>query len=457
MAKITLNDKAARRAPPETGQVELWDNLLPGFGLRISAGNSRTFFVMKRVNGRLVRRTIGKHPPLHVLRGARLAEGELWIPEARAKARITLADLARGIDPMEVARDAGVATEEAQAATFKAIADKYLADKLRGGGAELRTRAELERKLETDLKAWHYRPIAEIKGREIRELIRAKAQTAPISSNRLLSFVKRVFRWAAAQEYIDADPAAAVDKPGKEQARDRYLTEDEVRLVWLGCEELGDPAGRLYKIALLTGQRRGEIAGMRRSELGQLQFRVADPMTGRETMVARNAWLLPAERTKRGVAHTVPLSPTVERLLADAPKLKILDKVTDHIFISGRAGDQPLDGWSKFKTNLDEIVGRQIAKEAEEDFDPDRHALPPWHIHDLRATVATHFEMERMSVPRSVISRVLNHAEGDGRSMTARYVRHTWDREAAEALDRWALEVARIVGLNVVMLDEVQA
>ena len=58
----------------------------------------------------------------------------------------------------------------------------------------------------------------------------------------------------------------------------------------------------------------------------------------------------------------------------------------------------------------------------------------------------------RLQIPTRVISRILNHAEGDGRSMTARYVRHSWDKEAAEALNTWADELSRIVELNVIPL-----
>lgn len=340
----------------------------------------------------------------------------------------------------------------AHANTFKAIADKYLADTLAGGGAKLRSRPELERKLKVELKGWHDRPITEIKGRDIRELIREKAQTSPASANRLLSFVKRVFRWAAAQDYIDADPAAAVLKPGHEVSRMRYLDEAEIRLFWRACDKMGDPAGRLYKLALVTGQRRGEVAGMRRSELGHLQYKVADPATGKEVTVQGDAWLLPAARTKRAVDHAVPVSWLAKQLIDTAPKLQTTDgKAYDHILASGARGDGPATGWSKYRSRLDELIGQEIAKDADEVYDPERHALPAWHVHDLRATAATFME-SRLSVPTRVISRILNHAEGDGRSMTARYVRHSWDREAADALDAWADEIARIVGLNVVAL-----
>lgn len=455
MPKVTLNDKSFRHPPPAAGRIELWDKLLPGFGLRITANGVRTFFVMARLNGVQVRRTIGKAPPLSTSRDAKLAEGELWPHEAREKARGVLSDLARGIDPDAVKK----AEQEAASAvamvlpTFKDIADRYLADTLEGGGAVLASKSELERKLKVDLATWHDRPIAEIKARDIRELIREKAQSSPIAANRLLSFIKRVFRWSASQDYIDADPAAAIDKPGRETPRDRYLSEDEIRLVWLACDKIGDPIGRLVKLALLTGQRRGEVAGIRRSELGQLHYKIRDAVTGKETATVGAAWLLPAERTKRRVPHAVPLSPLVLKLISGAPELKDEDgKAFEHLLATGARGDQAISGWSKYKATLDEQIGKLIAKDAGQEYDSAKHALPAWHLHDLRATAATFMET-RLDVPTRVVSRVLNHAEGDGRSMTARYVRHTWDAEASDALNRWADEVARIVGQNVVQLQ----
>ena len=61
MAKLVLNSKSVSRAVPASGQVELWDSLTPGFGLRIAAGGARTFFVMRRLRGgKLIRRSIGQ-------------------------------------------------------------------------------------------------------------------------------------------------------------------------------------------------------------------------------------------------------------------------------------------------------------------------------------------------------------------------------------------------------------
>lgn len=455
MAKLTLNDKAARRPPPKAGRDEIWDALTPGFGLRISSSGARTFVVMGRLGGRQVRRNLGRYPALHLTRDDQLAPGELWVPEAREIARQWLADLARGVDPAPPRAESEAEAPAAQAEpadTFKAVVEAYLADTLRGGGAKLRTKGELERKLKVDLALWHARPIREIARKEIRSLIEAKAQVSPVAANRLLAFVKRVFAWAASKDLIDADPARAVQKPGEENRRKRVLNEREIALLWRACDKLGDPAGRLFKLALLLGQRRGEVAGMRRSELGKLTYRRRDPKTAKEQQVEGDAWLLPAARVKRNVDHTVPLPALAVSLIEGAPRLADAQgNLFDHVLASGARGDQPVTGWSKFKAQLDGLIGREIAKDAGEEYDPARHALPDWHIHDLRATCATFMET-RLDVPRAVVSRILNHAEGDGRSTTARYVRHGWDAEAAEALDKWSAELSRIVGANVVPL-----
>lgn len=452
MAKLTLNDKAARRPAPKAGREELWDALTPGFGLRISSTGSRAYMVMGRLDGRQVRRNLGRYPALHLTRDDQLAPGELWVPEARELARQWLADLARGVDPAppaEPAAEAPVAQAE-PADTFKAVVERYLADTLRGGGAKLRTKGELERKLNADLKPWHDLPIGTITRKEIRALVAAKAQTSPVSANRLLSFIKRVFSWAASEDLIEADPARAVQKPGEEQTRKRVLDEREIALFWRACDKLGDPAGRLFKLALLLGQRRGEVAGLRHSELGTLTYKRRDPKTGKEQQVEGDAWLLPAHRVKRNMDHTVPLPALAVALIEGAPKIADAQgNLFDHVLASGARGDQPVTGWSKYKAQLDALIGRELAKDAGEKYDPARHGLPDWHIHDLRATCATMLET-RVGVPRPVVARVLNHAEGDGRSMTARYVRHPWDGEAAEALDKWSAELSRIVGENVV-------
>ena len=130
-----------------------------------------------------------------------------------------------------------------------------------------RTRDEMQRKIDVDLADWHDRQITEIARRDIKELIRVKARTSPIAANRLLSLIAKIFNWAVKEELIEASPAIQIDRPGQETERERSLTVDEIKIVWEAFDQLGYPFGPLFKMLLITGQRRGEVAGMKWSEI----------------------------------------------------------------------------------------------------------------------------------------------------------------------------------------------
>jgi len=458
MPKVTLNDKAARRPAPESGQVEVWDKLLPGFGLRIAAGGSRTYFVFKRVNKKLIRRTVGKHPALHVTRDDPLAPDECWPEQARKKAQGMLADMARGVDPAAPPKPAAAKTPK----TFGEVADAYFKDPSKRGGGGLRSRGELERKVRVDLAAWKDRPIAEITRADVRAVINAKHAVSPVSANRLLALVRRVFRWAVRDELIPANPAMDIDPPAQEEERDRVLSLSELARVWAGAEAMGYPYGPLIKLLILTAQRRTEVAELVRSE------------------IEGTAWRLPDSRAKRGKGHLIPLSPRAVAIIKELPKLGD----SPLLFTTGKraakkgekvdpkAPPAPVSGWSRMKDRLDWIIAEQAAQAAD---DPalksesgptkeeraeilTKYGLPDWTLHDLRRSVATHLRdadvMGAARADRLTVSKILNHAEG---GMTRLYDRYSSDPEKRKALEAWALVIERLCGLNVIDLSKAKA
>lgn len=439
------------KVPPGVRRIR--DSLTPGLDVLVGK-TKRTYAVKLRVKDR---------PGQLVVRLGDI--DQLDLKDARLQARAAIDDARRGILPEQASerreqarraeaaavRKAELEAERAQAATFKSVADAYLADKLPGGGGKLASLPELKRKLAKELKGWHQRPIAEITRAEIKKLARTKAKASESSANRLLSFIKRIFAWAEDQDMIDDNPALGVKKPGAESERMRFLEDDEIRLFWKAADKIAEPAGKLFQLCLVTGQRRGEVGGLRRSELGEFRFKDRE---GKASSV--KAWLLPSGRTKRRRDHAVPLSPLAEAIIAGVPVLRDdRGKVTDHVFATAGHRDQSPSGWSKFKRALDEEIGRLIAEEAQETYDPARHCLANWHIHDLRATCATHLDME--DVDSQTISRILNHAEGDSKSITKRYKRYAYDREAAEALDLWASKLERLAGRRLEVLQEARS
>ncbi|HEY2709799.1 MAG TPA: tyrosine-type recombinase/integrase [Caulobacteraceae bacterium] len=446
--------------------TKLWDTGEPGLYL-LFGKKWPVYYVTARVGlaGQIINRRLGAAEPKE---GER--PGAISLDDARDEAKRIKADAKKGIAPEAAKRQAERKADAAKATAFGrpdirvdgevteagfGVAHKYFTTpREEGGGADLRSLSEAERKVRIDLAEWHDRPIAEITRREIIDLLRQKRKASPSAANRLQSLVSKIFTFAVAEDCLEAAPTLILGKAREPDLRVRHLSHEEIRLVWKAAERMGDPYGRIIRLLLTTGQRRNEIGAARRSEIGKLPYRQRDATTGREKTAEAVALKLPAERMKSGRPHTVPLSRLALSLIEGAPKPKDDDGEEldyDHLFVSGRRGDQPPSGWSRYKVGLDEIVGKLIAEEAEEPYDADVHKLEPWHVHDVRASVASLMEIEPLSIDQRTISRVLGHSEG-GKGSTKKYLRHDFNSEAASALDRWAEELERIVGANVVAL-----
>jgi integrase len=221
---------------------------------------------------------------------------------------------------------------------------------------------------------------------------------APVAANRLLSYLKTFFAWAAEEELIEASPAAVVKPLADEVKRDRVLSDAEIRAVWEACGAVG-VFGRAFKFMLATGQRRSEVGGMTWSEIDR----------------AKRLWTVPRERAKADRAHEIPLNDLALSILGECPQFN------QYVFTTGRA--TPISGWSKAKANLDKITD-----------------VGEWHVHDLRRTCATN--LAKLGIDRVVISKLLNHAEG---GLTSIYDRHARDDEKRAAMDRWAARLAAII------------
>ena len=362
--------------PPASGQVDIWDELLPGFGVRVGTTGRKSFFVWTRINGKPKRITIKPHY---------IGEGDL--ARARSQAKAIIADAQAGIGPeLRKKREAK--------GTFGAVAESFMQDYAKNH----RTRGEMQRLINVDLAEWHDRQISEITRGDIKELLRRKARTAPIQANRLKALVSKIFTWALKEEIIEASPALSLDPPGgseKDRQRTRNLSADEIHLVWDSFDRLGYPFGPLFKLLLVTGQRCGEVGGMKWNE------------------IADDGWHIPNERAKRGKGHLVPLSSLAREILSDVPQI-------GELVFRGRQ-DKPLETWSRAKRRVD-------AK------------IPAWRLHDLRRTFAT--QLRSLGIDRVVVSKLLNHAEA---GVTSIYDRYAADPEKTAAMERWANRLLEII------------
>jgi integrase len=355
--------------PPATGQVDFWDQRIRGFGLRISYAGTKTWMCMYRLGRRQRRFKIGTYPPL-------------TLADAREMARNALADVQKGYDPAEMKR-AAVA-----AGSFGELVNQYMAHCEQHNRA--RTVSEKWLMVRSRLMPiWQHRPAASITRKEIVELVTSIGR---VRGNRLAALISSIFSYALDHEIVSATPAIRIPKPGVERARERRLTSPEIGILWDSLDSESPTIAGIFRLALLTAQRRGEIAGMRWDELD-----------------LDNAWwTLPAKRTKANRMHRVPLVPTAVEIIRS-----VQSGPHDLVYVfRGKRVGTPV-------AHLDRALDRVR----------ERSGIDFW-LHDLRRTAAT--IMAELGVPGSTISRVLNHAIP---GVTARHYDHySYDAEKREAL-----------------------
>ncbi len=397
MPKARLTAASVERLrPPAKGRIEHWDSLLPGFGLRVSETGAKTWVLMYRVGQRQRRLTLGKYPAL-------------GLAKAREKAREALDQLDHGVDP--AAHRKGL--QGGAADTFEDVADLFVE---RYARRHQRIPERTEYLIEKHVKPeWKGRKLESVTRGDVALLVDGIAESGtPVMANRVLTVIKKLFGWAVARDLIVLSPAAGVEAPGKETARDRVLTDTELKAVWEACEALGYPFGPLFRLLVLTGQRRGEVVRMAWSDIED------------------GTWTLPREITKSDRLHVVPLSGLAVETIEAVPQIEGCDL----LFPSLRGTDRPLSGFSRAKRQLDTLSG-----------------VDGWRLHDLRRCAAS--GLARLQTAPHVIEAVLNHRSGTISGVAAVYNRYSYLDEKRLALEAWAQHVQGLAADNVVRLEQV--
>ncbi|HWB48618.1 MAG TPA: site-specific integrase [Stellaceae bacterium] len=422
MPTLKLTQAAVDRLrPPTTGRAEYFDTQLPAFGLRISATGRKSWIVMYRVSGKLVRETLGPF--------ARIPK----VDKARELARESMRQAQAGVHPVEARRAAKSAVREAPD-TFGAVADLFVERYARRNTRPL-TCAETQRLIERELKPmWGDKPIRDIGRKDVIALLdNIVDRGSPVMANRALAHTRRLFNWARERAIVETNPAAGLSKPTPEVQRDRILSDREIRLFWRACGDIGWPFGPLFRLLLVTAQRRSEVAGLLWPELH----------------LADRQWVIPRERAKNDREHVVYLSDLALGIIGRLPRFEQASRdgeerpqAADLVFTT--TGETAVSGISKAKERLDakmlELLRKELMDAGE---DPNNALVGKWVLHDLRRTAAT--GMAALNVAPHVVDRILNHVSGTIRGVAAVYNRHAYLEERKAGLEAWGGHLIRLV------------
>lgn len=397
MAK--LSKRVVDQAESAESDYFIWDDELPGFGLRVFASGKRSYLVQYRAGGRTRRFTIGSHG--------------VWAPEsARKEARILLGRIAQGENPAEQKQ------LDTKAITVKELCTRYLADCEAGlvpgkGGRPKKPstlnidRSRIKRHIlpllgnrrvqdltQADITKF-LRDVANGKTRadmKTRKHGRAIVRGGIGTGSRGVGLLGGIFTYAMREGIIDKNPVHGFQKP-KDRVRDRRLTEREYRTLGRLLADAADDAqfgttAKMVRAIAMTGCRRGEIIFLKGGEI--------DP--------ERSCMRL--EDSKEGASIRAIGLPVVELLEPLIP-----DDETAWVFPGTEEG-KPLIGFPK--------LWEKLIKDT---------PLEGITLHVLRHSFAS--VANDLGFTESTIAALVGHSRG---TITSRYI-HTVDTALVMAAD----------------------
>ena len=367
---------------PATQREDYRDRSTKGLQLRVGTTGVRSFSYVYRIGRKMGRVSLGKYP-------------DFSLKAARDKTNEYRRLVALGVDPRSEKNEKIKKEQMTVGLMVEEFIEKYAKPKNSSWKqAESNLRLYL-------ISALGKKPIHEVTRPDIHQILddlvgRGKHTAA----NRALAHTRKFFGWLVERGYLDYSPVAYIKPRHQEQEREKVLTDDEIRAIWIASEAMSGPYSAWIKLLLLCGQRRLETASLRRSQ------------------IIDNCWHLSGEDTKNKQLHIVPLSQQAMAIID-----QLLEQDGEFLIKTGRTGDKPVNGFSKAKVQLDRLSG-----------------ITDWKFHDIRRTVATN--LSKLGVDRSLLQRIVNHTDS---GVTAIYDRYSYLEEKRDALQKWADKLDDIV------------
>jgi len=309
LTTVRLTDTHVRGLKPSDHRYDKYDAQMRGLGVRVAPTGTKSWFVMRRVNGRMTRKTLGRYP-------------ELTLSDARIKAGEALSRMSRGEEG-----------EQQASITLLDAAKEWLAR----DQAKNRTWKEAERALSKDvLPALGKRRLSDIRKADVNRIVDGIVdRDAGVQANRTLAYLRRFFNWCVERDYLDANPTRGVPRPYQENSRERVLSLPEIGEVMEASGRLGYPFGPLLKLLVLTGQRRDEVA----------------EATWDEFDIEARRWTIPGDRAKNKRPHIVHLAVPVIEILSELPRIE------GQRYLFSTTGKSPVSGFSAVKKRIDGLSG----------------------------------------------------------------------------------------------------
>lgn len=404
-----FTDRYLASLKPTTRCYDVLDPSRKGLLLRVTPKGVKTFYFRYQRNLQPVRLMVGRYPAT-TLKKAYETHGDLV-------KRLNKGEDIRIVLPPGV-RSNGVAQAPPEPSLTvgdlaKEFCERYIyRERKNPREAELVIQANI-------VRYWRTRPANSITRRDgVLLLDKVVDRKAPVMANRVGALLSQMFRFAVTRGMLEASPFIALGRPGgSEKARNRRLSDKEIRTFWkkLTRARLNAEVRIALKLILVTAQRPGEVALASRKEFD----------------LKRKVWTIPPERSKNGQEHEVPLSALAITLIHH---LRRRFGETGYVI--------PSRCWhARDGAPITVRALSQGIRDCRKHF-----GLSRFTPHDLRRTAAS--LMTANGIPRLHVEKVLNHTIDDVAEI---YDRHDYTKEKRAAVDRLAQSIQTILRVRPVV------
>ena len=371
--KKRLTQEGVTKLKPKPGkQSVIGDTVEKRLSLVLNYGGRRpkVWRVLSYIDGKQKVTTIGGF-------------SEMSVSEARKAAGLHLADPQAALD-------------RAAAGTFKDVAAEFVRRHVEKNG--LRSKSDIERHIRYASDRWAGRKFIELRRRDVTALLdHLEDKHGAGVADQVLATLRKLMNWYESRSDDYVSPIVRGMRKQAPKARDRILSDAEIRALWTGADGM---FGDFTKLLLLTGQRRDKVATLKWADLD-----------------AEGVWTLDTADREKNNTGAITLPKEALEIIARQPRVSGCPYV-----FPGRGGGH-MNGFNKRMAALREKLGG-----------------PDYTLHDLRRTARS--LLSRAGVRPDISERVLGHAIPGVEGV---YDRHSYAAEKADALARLAVLVDRIV------------
>ncbi len=277
------------------------------------------------------------------------------------------------------------------------------------------------------ISRWGSKQLFEITRKDVVAVLDAAVDRgAPYQAHNLLGHIRALFNWAIGRgiygiEHSPCDRLKPKAVIGKKLPRKRVLNDEEIRALWIAAGKLDFPFGQFYRLLLLTGQRKSEVA--------QASWPEFD--------LDKGIWTIPSARMKSDAPHIVPLAPKAIAILNELRKRHF--PRGNYVFTT-TYGEKPISGFSKGKRKLDTGMLAELRAAAAMRGTTDSIELAHFVVHDIRRSVRTH--LSALPVADLVRELIIAHTKP---GLHKTYDQYQYLSEKRRGLELWEERLSGIL------------